>query len=54
MGSDEHANTQAGQRWHAIRAYTSVLAVYRAKGWTYIQEHLHFALARQVRTLASS
>eukprot|EP00976_Prorocentrum_cordatum_P111330 1195350-Prorocentrum_minimum.AAC.4 len=43
-----HRYNQAGQRWHAIRAYTSVLAVYRAKNWTYIEEHLQFALARQV------
>ncbi|KAK3240229.1 hypothetical protein CYMTET_49920 [Cymbomonas tetramitiformis] len=36
------------QRWHAIRAYTTVLGVYCSKGWAYIEEHLHFALGRQV------
>ena len=43
-----HRYNHAGQRWHAVRAYAAVLAIYRAHGWVLVEEHLHFALGRQV------
>lgn len=46
-----HRYNHAGQRWHAVRAYAAVRAVYRARGWVLVEEHLHFALGRQVAHL---
>ena len=42
---------QCGQRRHAVRAYAAALAVYSRKGWTHIEDHVHFTLGRNCATL---
>lgn len=42
------------QRRHAVRAYSSALEVYANKGWTHIEDHVHFTLGRNCATLDAS
>ena len=42
---------QCGQRRHAVRAYAAALEVYSRKGWTHIEDHVHFTLGRNCATL---
>ena len=42
------------QRRHAVRAYTGALTVYASKGWTYIEDHVHFTLARNCANLGQA
>jgi len=42
---------QCGQRRHAVRAYAAALAVYSRKGWTHVEDHVHFTLGRNCATL---
>jgi len=39
------------QRRHAVRAYSSALGIYMSKGWTHIEDHIHFTLGRNCATL---
>ena len=39
------------QRRHAVRAYTAALEIYSNKGWTHIEDHVHFTLGRNCAAL---
>ena len=41
----------SAQRRHAVRAYSTALGVYATKGWTHIEDHVHFTLARNCANL---
>ena len=45
------ANAPRPQRRHAVRAYSAALGVYAGKGWTHIEDHVHFTLGRNCSTL---
>jgi hypothetical protein len=34
-----------------VRAYSTALGVYATKGWTHIEDHVHFTLARNCANL---
>ena len=39
------------QRRHAVRTYASALRVYSGKGWSHIEDHVHFTLGRNCTQL---
>jgi tetratricopeptide (TPR) repeat protein len=39
------------QRRHAVRTYASALRVYAGKGWSHIEDHVHFTLGRNCSQL---
>ena len=45
--------TRRPLRTHArqVRAYAAALAVYSRKGWTHVEDHVHFTLGRNCATL---
>ena len=44
---------QCSQRRHAVRAYNAALKVYAHRGWTHIEDHIHFTLGRNCAALGS-
>ncbi|XP_074645318.1 trafficking protein particle complex subunit 8-like [Tubulanus polymorphus] len=42
-----HRFSKAGQRRHALRAYSQALQVYKGKEWTLAEDHINFTLGRQ-------
>ena len=40
------------QRRHAVRTYATALRVYAGKGWSHIEDHVHFTLGRNCAQLA--
>ena len=45
---------QCSQRRHAVRAYNAALKVYAHRGWTHIEDHIHFTLGRNCARSARS
>ncbi len=39
------------QRRHAVRAYAAALRVYAGKGWSHVEDHVHFTLGRNCSQL---
>ena len=39
------------QRRHAVRTYATALRVYAGKGWSHIEDHVHFTLGRNCAQL---
>ena len=39
------------QRRHAVRAYAAALRVYSCKGWSHVEDHVHFTLGRNCSQL---
>ncbi|RKO84142.1 ER-golgi trafficking TRAPP I complex 85 kDa subunit-domain-containing protein [Blyttiomyces helicus] len=42
-----HRFSKCGQREHAYGAYVAALDVYNGRGWSLIEDHIHFTLGRQ-------
>ncbi|XP_052816266.1 trafficking protein particle complex subunit 8-like isoform X2 [Mya arenaria] len=46
-----HRFTKAGQRKHALRAYSQALQIYKGKGWSLSEDHINFTVGRQSHNL---
>ena len=46
-----HAHCTLHTRTLQVRAYAAALAVYSRKGWTHVEDHVHFTLGRNCATL---
>ncbi|XP_045191789.2 trafficking protein particle complex subunit 8-like isoform X2 [Mercenaria mercenaria] len=46
-----HRFSKAGQRKHALRAYSQALQIYKGKGWSLAEDHINFTIGRQSHNL---
>ncbi|XP_033216769.1 trafficking protein particle complex subunit 8 [Belonocnema kinseyi] len=46
-----HRFSKAGQKKHSLRCYQQAYQVYRDKGWSFAEDHIHFTLGRQAASL---
>ncbi|XP_037325168.2 trafficking protein particle complex subunit 8 isoform X1 [Pungitius pungitius] len=47
-----HRFSKAGQRRHALRCYCQAMQVYKERGWSLAEDHIHFTIGRQSFTLS--
>lgn len=46
-----HRFSKAGQRRHSLRCYQQAYQVYRNRGWSVAEDHIHFTIGRQAASL---
>lgn len=46
-----HRFSKAGQRKHSLRCYQQAYQVYRGRGWSLAEDHIHFTIGRQAASL---
>ncbi|KAK2584966.1 hypothetical protein KPH14_002554 [Odynerus spinipes] len=46
-----HRFSKAGQRKHSLRCYQQAYQVYRNRGWSLAEDHIHFTIGRQAASL---
>lgn len=46
-----HRFSKAGQRKHALRAYSQALQIYKGKNWSLAEDHINFTIGRQSHNL---
>ncbi|XP_014606212.1 PREDICTED: trafficking protein particle complex subunit 8 isoform X1 [Polistes canadensis] len=46
-----HRFSKAGQRKHSLRCYQQAYQVYRDRGWSLAEDHIHFTIGRQAASL---
>ncbi|XP_011502697.1 PREDICTED: trafficking protein particle complex subunit 8 [Ceratosolen solmsi marchali] len=46
-----HRFSKAGQKKHSLRCYKQAYQVYKNKGWSLAEDHIHFTIGRQAASL---